>query len=166
MKLKLLQTTILCGIIIACSCLLTVPSHAGGDPGLNGYNYAINTKTTNVPQIYWSHIAVNKTNLADSFSYAVTRQKTFSGTTIVSGEINALTYKCGVSTEVSFAKSVAVNTTAQFSIPANSSVTCRYGSAMLRTTGDMERWSYGKLMSSKGVTEKYSYSSYSDKYYN
>jgi hypothetical protein len=166
MNRKLLQGVIFCCAMVISICLMTVPSHAAGDPGLNGYNYAISTKVLNAPLISWTHIAVNKTSSPDSVSYEVSRLKTFTGSTIVSGEVNALTYKCGIAAEIAFSKSTTVSTTAQFSIPADASVTCRYGSAMVRTTGNMERWYYGRLMSSKGVTEKYSRASYSDKVYN
>lgn len=166
MKCKLLQSIIFCCVMVVSASLMTVPSHAAGDPGLNGYNYSIKTKNLNSPLISWTHIAVNQTGSADSVSYAVSRQKTFTGTAIAAIEINALTYKCGYSMEIAFAKSDTVYATAQFSIPANSSVTCRYGAAMVRTTGNMERWYYGRLMSSRGITENYSRTNYSDKVYN
>lgn len=166
MKSKLRQSIIFCCVMLVCTCMMTFPSHAGGDPGLNGYNYSIKTKVLNSPLISWTHVAVNQTGAADSVSYAVSRQRTFTGTFIAAVEINALTYKCGYSTEVALSKTETISTTTQFSIPAYSSVTCRYGSAMVRTTGNMERWYYGRLMSSKGLTEQYSRSSYSDKVYN
>jgi hypothetical protein len=166
MKSKLLQSIIFCCVISIVAGLMTMPSHAAGDPGLNGYNYSIKTKVLNSPLISWTHIAVNQTGTADYVSYTVSRQKTFTGTVIAAVEINALTYKCGYSTEIAFSKTDTVKTTTQFSIPANSSITCRYGSAMVLTTGNMERWYYGRLMSSKGITEKYSRASYSDKVYN
>lgn len=166
MKQTLLKSFIFCAIMAGCACIAAVPVHASGDPGLNGYNYSVHTKVLNNPLISWTHIAVNQTASPDSVSYGVSRQKTFTGSVVADVEINALTYKCGYSTEIVFSKTKTVYTTSQFSIPANSSVTCRYGSAMVRTTGDMERWYYGRLMSSRGITENYSRASYSDKVYN
>lgn len=166
MKQTLLKSIIFCVVMAGSAILVAVPAHAGGDPGLTGYNYSVHTKVLNNPQISWTHIAVNKTSSPDSISYEVSRQKTFTGSVIAEAEINALTYKCGYATEIGFSKTTTIKTTTQYSIPGYSSITCRYGSAMVRTTGEMERWYYGRLMSSRGITEKYSRSSYSDKVYN
>lgn len=146
---------------------LGAPSvHGAGDPGLTGYNYAIGTKVLNQPQISWTHIAVNGTNLDDAVEYNVTRTKSFTGSTLVSAEASALTYKCQVAAEVSFGASVSYSTKVTYLIPAYSSVTCRFGSAMVRTTGSMEYWLNGRMMSSRYVSDNYSRASYSDKYYN
>ena len=159
-------TSLLVAGILTAACLGAPPVHAGGDPGLTGYNYAIGTKVLNQPQISWTHIAVNGTNLDDLIEYNVTRTKSFSGSTLVSAEASALTYKCQVAAEVSFGSSVTYSTKATYFIPAYSSVTCRFGSAMVRTTGNMEYWLNGRMMSSRYVSDNYSRASYSDKYYN
>lgn len=146
---------------------LGAPSvHGAGDPGLSGYNYAVGTKVLNQPQISWTHIAVNGTNVDDSVEYDVTRTKSFSGSTLVSAEASALTYKCQIAAEVAFGASVSYSTKVTYFIPAHSSVTCRFGSAMVRTTGTMEYWLNGRMMSSRYVSDNYSRASYSDKYFN
>jgi hypothetical protein len=48
-------------------------------------------------------------------------------------------------------------------VPAYSSVICRYGSAGIYTTGNMQTWVRGKLVSSIPVYADYTTMSYSDK---
>lgn len=110
-------------------------------------------------------VAGIRTALADVVEFAVTRSKSFTGSTLVSAEAGALTYKCQVAAEVTYGTTVTLSTTCKYGIPAYSSVTCVFGSSMVRTGGTMQYWLNGKVMSSRSVSDNYSYAGFSDKYY-
>lgn len=135
------------------------------DPGMEGVQYVTTTDIRERTHD-WQHVAENKTSQADTVSYNVTRKQSFTGSLSGSVEASALVKKIKIEAEVAYGKSKSVSTTASFSIPSYSSVTCVYGSCVVKTTGTLEKWTRGKKVSSKYVYGNWTYCSYSSKYNN
>ncbi len=162
---KMMKKLMVTLIVLSCTFALCIPAMAGGDPGLNGRNYVISSKYYS-PSISFTHVAVNHTSAMNYVTYSVSRQKTFSGSISGSIEANAVVYKCAITAEVSIGSSVTETTTCQWGIPPYSNITCRYGSMAVDTYGRMEKWFYGRLLSSRSVSANYTHCGYSDSYYN
>lgn len=165
--MKKIKKIITLMIILTCFALTSIPVMAGGieklgDPGMNGYNYVTKTKVLD-KKISFTHIASNKTSAPDSVTYSVSREKSSSGSLSGAVEFDAVVYKTKVQAEIGYGQKTTVSTSCTWSIPSNSSVMCRYGSALVNTRGTMEKWFNGRLSSSRTVDSKYTYASYSDK---
>lgn len=155
------------GLVLVCAsifCIIDIPALAY-DPGMEGLQYVITTDVRDkTPE--WQHIAENKTSQVDTVSYNVTRKKSFTGSLSGSVEASTLVKKIKIEAEVAYGSSKSVSTTASFSIPQYSSVTCVFGSCVVKTTGMLEKWTRGKKVSSKYVYGNWTYCSYSSKYNN
>lgn len=162
---KIMKKIVVCVAVLTISSAFALTAMAG-DPGLSGKNYVIGTKIINNPEISFMHVAVNQSSSQDQVTFSVSRTKKFTGS--LSGEIegNAVVYKCGIKSEVSYGTESSYSTSCTWTVPAYSSVTCRYGSALVNTTGTMETWFNGRLTSARTTSAKYTYASYSDKYVN
>lgn len=160
---KLLYNLIVSVLVISLSFMLASTALAG-DPGLNGKNYVISTKTVGNKAVYFQHVAENLySSTVDYVTYTVSRTKSFSGSLSGTVEASALVAKCSVTAEVGFGNSITETTACQWSIPGYSSYNCRYGSLLLKTTGTMQTWLNGTMTASRLVSANYSYVSFSDK---
>jgi len=160
---KIISKVLFIVILLAIGCTLSLSVSAAGDPGLTGKNYVMQTLNTTTPEIYFTHVAVNNSSTTDTVTFTVERELMFGGSISGTYEVNALLYKTAVTAEVNFGITMTQSTSMAWTVAPYSSVICRYGSAMVRTTGRMETWYYGRLISSRYVVSDYSYASYSDK---
>lgn len=131
--------------VMAMSGMVAMTTMAGdvsvcaGDPGLSGKNYIVKTKASN-PEITFRHIAQNNSNTNDQVQYEVSRTMRYTGTLSGSLEADAVVYKVKTASEVGYGEEIKVS-----------------------TSGTMETWNNGRLVSSKAVSAKYTTASYSDK---
>ncbi len=154
--------------VMAMSGMVAMTTMAGdvsvcaGDPGLSGKNYIVKTKASN-PEITFRHIAQNNSNTNDQVQYEVSRTMRYTGTLSGSLEADAVVYKVKTASEVGYGEEIKVSTTCTWTIEPHKTTTCCYGSMVLSTSGTMETWNNGRLVSSKAVSAKYTTASYSDK---
>lgn len=130
---------------------------------MNGKEYVASTIITDNPEITFTHVATNNSSSEDTVSFSVSRTKKFSGTLSGTVEASALITTCKISSEVTYGTEKKVSTTCTWSVPPYKSVVCRYGSAVVNTTGKMKTWFNGSVSSTKTVSSVYTYASYSDK---
>lgn len=160
---KLISKIIFYIVLLSVGCAFTLTVKAAGDPGLNGKNYVLQTINTTTPDITFSHLAVNNSSTMDSVTFTVERNVMFGGSLTGTLEADAVLYKTSIEAEVNFGVTDSESTSMTWTVAPYSSVICRYGSAVVRTTGIMETWYYGRLRSSRSVSSNYTYMSYSDK---
>ncbi len=142
--------------------LISMDSVSAYDPGLSGKYYQESTIVQDL-DITFQHYAVNSSSEPDTVQFAVSRTKSFYGSLTGTMEINAVLYKTGVETEIGYGLDETVTTTMTWVVPAYSSVICRYGSAGIYSTGIMQTWVRGRLVSSVQAYVDYTTMSYSDK---
>lgn len=160
---KIISKIVLYVLLLSAGFALSLTVMAAGDPGLNGKNYVLQTIDTTTPDITFSHLAVNNSSTMDSVTFTVQRELMFGGSLTGTIEADAVLYKTSIEAEVNFGFTDTESTSMTWTVAPNTSVICRYGSAVVRTTGIMETWYYGRLRSTRNVSSNYTYMSYSDK---
>jgi hypothetical protein len=142
--------------------LISMQSVNGYDPGLSGKYYQESTVVQDL-DITFQHYATNSSSEPDTVQFSVSRTMSFYGSLTSTLEVDAVLYKTGVEAEIGYGLDETVTTTMTWVVPAYSSVICRYGSAGIYTTGNMQTWVRGRLVSSIPVYADYTTMSYSDK---
>lgn len=156
-------SNVIAALLVVCfSVCLAAPVYAY-DPGLTGLEYVSSSASDGLKSISFTHVAVNSTGSADSVTYSVSRTKSFTGSLSGTAEFNAFAAKVSVTAEVGYGQSQTITASCTWSIPAHSTVTCRYGSLLANNSGKINVWSLGKLTNSYYRSANWTQCSYSDK---
>lgn len=129
---------------------------------LNGYEY-LKSSTTKIKKTEYSHTHKNGGSGTDNVSYEVEVTRSSTATVSSTASFNAMVTKVDIGTQVGFGKTVTKKMNITWSIPAKSTYELRAGSNWVETRGTENYWSNGKLVESKTVSGKWTYSTWSDK---
>ena len=142
--------------------LETLPSIAPYASDMSGYEYVHSSSSRN-NQLEFQHLAKNPSSVTDSVSYSVAVTQSSSANVATSATFKSMVAEVGVSTQVELGTSTTKTLSITWSIPANSNYLLRAGSSWVQASGTEKLWSAGKVISSKTVTGKWTYTSWSDK---
>jgi len=141
---------------------VTLPSIAPRASDMSGYEYVHSSSSRN-NQLEFQHLAKNPSSTTDSVSYSVAVTQSSSANVATSATFKSMVAEVGVSTQVQLGTSTTKTLSITWSIPANSNYLLRAGSSWVQASGTEKLWSAGKVIRSKTVTGKWTYTSWSDK---
>ncbi|MDM5352380.1 hypothetical protein QUF65_16165 [Lysinibacillus sphaericus] len=141
---------------------VNLPSITPRANDMTGYEY-IHSSSSRNNQLEFQHLAKNPSSATDSVSYSVAVTQSSSANVATSATFKSMVAEVGVSTQVELGTSTTKTLSITWSIPANSNYLLRAGSSWVQASGTEKRWSAGKVISSKTVTGKWTYTSWSDK---
>lgn len=142
--------------------LVTLPNITPYASDMSGYEY-IHSSSSRNNQLEFQHLAKNPSSATDSVSYSVAVTQSSSANVATSATFKSMVAEVGVSTQVELGTSTTKTLSITWSIPAKSNYLLRAGSSWVQASGTEKLWSAGKVISSKTVTGKWTYTSWSDK---
>ncbi len=116
-------------------------------------------------EVTWEHDAYNYNGSApDSVTYTTSRTKYSSGGFSTNAAFQAAVAEVGIGFEVGWGTQDQVTTSIQYSIPAYTNMTCRYGNMKAKTTGYQLKYSNGYVSSKKWIGDaRWTQKSFNDK---
>ncbi|APP14379.1 MULTISPECIES: hypothetical protein [Bacillus] len=156
-----MKKIILSSIVILVFTLgLGTKTYAASD--MTGTEY-VHVTTTKSKKTSFTHTATNPSNKTDRVSYSVSTTKSTNADFSASYTLKLMVHEVGIKTQIGLGLSKTEKITMTWSIPPKSTYKLTAGTKFVKESGVIRKWNAGKILSSKSVSAKWSYGTWSKK---
>lgn len=139
---------------------LGTTTYAASD--MTGTEY-VHVTTTKSKTTSFTHTATNRSSKTDRISYSVSTTKSTTADFSASYTLKAMVHEVGLKTQIGLGLSKTESIKMTWTIPPNSTYKLIAGTKFVKGSGVIRNWNAGKILSSKTVSAKWSYETWSDK---